>query len=110
SVDYMSADDRWQQWGWTVSLDRPEPAFSRLRRARRRGFVLIGTGRANVRTPPVYPPGARALVTVAGRGRSSAEDLRVRADGALRIAVPLGRDRQATARVGIRLSPLLGER
>jgi S-formylglutathione hydrolase FrmB len=110
SIDYLSADDRWQQWGWKVSLDRPEPAFSRLRHARRRGFVLIGTGRANVRTPPVYPPGARALVTTVGRDGPSAEDLRVGPDGALRIALQLGRDAPATTRVAIRLSPHLGER
>ena len=73
-------------------------------------FVLIGTGRASVRTPSIYPPGARALVTVAGRDGRSGEDLRVGPDGALRIAVRLGRDGPATARVGIRLSPQLGER
>ena len=110
SIDYLSADDRWQQWGWKVSLDRPEAAFSRLHHARRRGFVLIGTGRANVRTPPVYPPGARALVTTVGRDGRSAEGPRVGPDGALRIAVPLGRDAPATTRVAIRLSPHLGER
>ena len=88
-----------------VSLDRPEPAFSGLRHARRRGFVLIGTGRANVRTPPVYPPGARALVTTAGGDGRSSENLRVGPDGALRIAVQLGRDTPATTRVAIRLSP-----
>src|SRR5262245_41480602 len=110
SIDYLSADDRWQQWGWKVSLDRPEPAFSRLRHARRRGFVLIGTGRANVRTPPVYPPGEPALVTIVGRDGRSGQDLRVGPDRALRIAVQLGRDRRSTARVAIRLSPPLGER
>ena len=105
----MSTTARWQQWGWKVSLDRPEPAFSRLRHARRRGFVLIGTGRANVRTPPVYAPGERALVTIVGRDGRSTENLRVGPDGALRIAVPLGGDRQSTARVGIRFFPPLGE-
>ena len=104
AIDYMSADDRWQQWGWKVSLGRPAPAFSRLRHARRRGFALIGTGRGNVRTPPVYPPGAQALVTTVGRDGRSTADLRVGPDGALRIAVQLGQDTPATTRVGIQLS------
>src|SRR6185436_13268287 len=47
-VSFLSAADRWEQWGWTVELDRPEPAFSRLESARRTGFVLTGTGNAHV--------------------------------------------------------------
>jgi S-formylglutathione hydrolase FrmB len=111
SVDYLSAADRWEQWGWRVTLDRAEPGFSRLRHARRGGFALSGTGRANVRTPPGYPPGAWARVTTTGRASRSSELLQVGPGGALRITVPLGQGgTPSTTRVAIRLFPHLGER
>jgi S-formylglutathione hydrolase FrmB len=111
SIDYLSAADHWEEWGWAVTLDRPEPGFSRLRHARRGGFVLTGTGRASVRTPPVYPPGAWARVTTIGRAGRSIEQLRVGPGGALRLTVPLGQgSTPSTTRVGIRLFPHLGER
>jgi S-formylglutathione hydrolase FrmB len=111
SIDYLSADDHWQEWGWKVALDRSAPGFSRLRRARRGGFVLTGTGRASVRTPSVYPPGARARVIAIGRAVRSSSELAVGPSGALRIAVPLSNDATpGTTRVAIRLLPRLAER
>lgn len=98
SVDYLSADDRWEQWGWTVELDRAERAFSRLRRASKRGFLLTGTGRATVQTPAVYTPGAS--LRVVRRGGAS-ETLTADGDGRLPIEVPLGATEE-TARVSIR--------
>jgi hypothetical protein len=99
SVSYLSADDRWEQWGYTVELDRAERAFSRLRRGRKRGFILTGTGRATVQTPAVYRPGAR--LRVAQRGvTDSNEVLTVGADGRLRGEVPLG-ETEGTARISI---------
>jgi len=111
SIDYLSADDQWQEWGWKVALDRSVPGFSRLRHARRGGFVLSGTGRASVRTPRVYQPGARARVTAIGRAVRSNSELTVGPSGALRIAVPLSNDATpGTTRVAIRLLPRLAER
>jgi hypothetical protein len=102
SIGYLSADDRWQQWGWTVDLERPERAFSSIGRARRRGFILTGTGRAIVQTPDVYR--LRARVRVVQRGLvDSSEEMTVGGTGRLRIVVPLGDGTTAaTTRVSIR--------
>jgi S-formylglutathione hydrolase FrmB len=110
-VDFLSAADRWQQWGWTVSVAPVTPGFNRLRHARKGGFTLTGTGRATVRTPSVYPSGVRARVTVIGKTGRSSTDLTASPSGALRIPVPLSHDATpGTTRVAIRLRPHLGER
>ena len=110
-VDFLSAADRWQQWGWTVSVAPVTPGFNRLRHARKGGFTLTGTGRATVRTPSVYPSGVRARVTVIGKTGRSSTDLTAGPTGALRIPVPLSHDATpGTTRVAIRLRPHLGER
>jgi len=109
-VDFLSAADRWRQWGWTVSVAPVTPGFSHLRHARKGGFTLTGTGRATVRTPSVYPSGVRARVTVIGRTGRSSTDLTAGPTGALRIPVPLSHDTTpGTTRVAIRLRPHLGE-
>jgi S-formylglutathione hydrolase FrmB len=103
SIGYLSADDAWEQWGWAVRLERPARAFSSLRRARRSGFVLIGTGRARVRTPRLYEPGARVRVDKRGAAPRSSTERVVGPSGRLRIGVRLGDGvTPGTARVRIR--------
>jgi S-formylglutathione hydrolase FrmB len=103
AIDYLSAEDSWERWGWKVVVEPAEPGFERLRHARRGGFALTGTGSATVRTPRVYPPGAVVRVTTIRRDGRSTDDLRVGASGALRIRVPLSPGTTpATTRVGIR--------
>jgi len=102
SINYLSADERWQQWGWSVALERPEPAFSHLRNARRSGFALTGTGSATVHTPSVYEPGTRVRVITRGRGFHSISTIAVSATGSLQIPVPLSDDTTpSTTRVSI---------
>src|SRR5262245_13250460 len=84
SISYLSADDHWRRWGWEVTLHRTEPAFAQLRRARRAGFALSGTGRARVRTPPVYRAGARVRVTERGPAGTSSTEMTVDPSGRLR--------------------------
>ncbi len=103
TVDYMSAADEWTQWGWTVALERPAPAFSRLHAARRTGFLLTGTGQAVVRTPALYGSGARLRVVQRGAAGRSARVLRADGRGRLRIPVGLGDDAtETTTQVTIR--------
>jgi S-formylglutathione hydrolase FrmB len=64
AASYQSIDKTWSQWGWTVTVDRPEAQqFSSLVDARREGFTLQGTGTARVTTPPLYRPGSSATLT-----------------------------------------------
>ena len=90
AVSYLSADDSWEHWGWSVALQRDARAFSELHYASRRGFALTGTGVATVVTPPLYAPDARLRVWMRGRGVRSVSQLRAAADGRLQLAVPLG--------------------
>jgi S-formylglutathione hydrolase FrmB len=102
-VSYRAAADQWEQWGWTVALDRAEPAFSVLDRARRTGFTITGTGVAHVTTPAVYRKGARVRVIQKTDAGSVPDATTVDQDGRLRIDVPLSTDvTPATVRVAVR--------
>jgi S-formylglutathione hydrolase FrmB len=90
TIDYESADDPWSQWGWDVDPQRPAREFSALLRAGPRGFTLRGSGRATVRTPAVYRPGAPATVTITAKDARTEKQMTVADDGRLRMAVPLG--------------------
>ena len=86
-VRYTSIDSRWTQWGWSVSFRRAAAQeFSTLSYAWRGGFSLTGSGTATVTTPPMYEPGAREHVVLAGKGST----VRAGRDGRLTVAVPLG--------------------
>jgi hypothetical protein len=66
TTSYQSIDKSWSQWGWSVTVNRPEAQqFSSLADGRREGFTLQGTGTARVATPPLYRPGSVATVTFA---------------------------------------------
>jgi hypothetical protein len=102
-VGYRTVANPWRQWGWRVSLERPEPAFSSLSRAGRRGFALTGTGRATVKTPRFYRPGSTATVAVTAPGFDSRGEVAAGRSGRLRIVLPLGSTAgPTTARVTIR--------
>lgn len=102
TISYVSADDRWEQYGWRVALQRDARDFSALRHASRLGFALTGTGTATVTTPAFFAPGARVRVRMRGRGVRSVGDLRADAGGRLQLAVPLSGDRAPhTTRVSL---------
>jgi S-formylglutathione hydrolase FrmB len=102
-VSYRAAADQWEQWGWTVELTRPEPAFSALSRARRTGFVLAGTGTAHVTTPAVYRAGAKLRAVIMSDSSSVPTTTTVDDDRRARIDVPLSTGSEpATVRVAIR--------
>jgi S-formylglutathione hydrolase FrmB len=90
TVDYESADDPYTQWGWKVDPERPAREFSALLGAGPRGFTLRGSGRATVRTPAVYRPGATATVAITAQDAHTEKQMTVADDGRLELAVPLG--------------------
>lgn len=89
SIDYTSAEDAYEVYGWQVTMHRAARELSSLEEAGRGGFTLAGSGSATVLTPPVYRP--RALYRVRLDGESGSRTLLVRAhEGRLRLEVPLG--------------------
>ena len=93
---YRSIEPTYEIYGWRVRIRRPALEWSQLRRAGRRGFVLVGSGHARVTSARLFRPGARVLATVrADRGRSRQES--VTADGAGRVALALELGRGNTA-------------
>jgi S-formylglutathione hydrolase FrmB len=104
SISYMSAADRFQQWEWSVEVQRPTPGFSRLLHASPTGFALVGTGTASVRTPPLFAPGTRVRVHKRGRSGHTQSLLTVGTSGRLRLSVPLSDDaRPRATRVSFRV-------
>ena len=105
SVDYLSIDGSWTQWGWQIDVARPTAAFSALSAASRKGFSLSGTGVATVETPGVYRRGSRVRVVQQGSAGQSDDEATVDAGGHLQIQVPLSDDTTpGTTRVKIRPS------
>ncbi len=87
SISFLSTDDRWQRWGWKVTLRRPEPGFAQLRHAGRSGFVLTGAGRATVQTAALYRPGARVRITE--RSGATVSNRRATVGSSARLRVPV---------------------
>ncbi|MEV4006788.1 alpha/beta hydrolase family protein [Actinomadura sp. NPDC049753] len=93
-ISYRSVDPAWTQWGWTVSLKRPEARqFSALTDASATGFALRAAGTATVTTPASYRPGARVVIDVA-RGRTH-KVIRTAAGPSGRLTVTLPPARRA---------------
>jgi hypothetical protein len=88
---YQSINRSWSQWGWEVTLQRPEAQqFSSLTHAQAAGFTLHGTGTATVVTPAFYGPGSVATVTFSGASGPVARQVRADNAGRLHVLVPLG--------------------
>ncbi|HEV2368961.1 MAG TPA: hypothetical protein VGR90_03750, partial [Acidimicrobiales bacterium] len=105
AVSYMSIDQDWTQWGYTVSMNRSaKQEFSSLSDGRPSGFTFSGSGEAKVTTPAQYAPGSTATVTIEGTVSSTpevpattpgssvvtTETIPVSPDGRLMITIPLG--------------------
>jgi hypothetical protein len=86
---FTAIEPAYEIYGWNVSLERRALEFSVLRRARRSGFALSGSGRAVVTTPPVYRAAHSYRVVLQGRFGTIRLKLRARR-GRLRIPVRLG--------------------
>jgi S-formylglutathione hydrolase FrmB len=97
-VSFTAVEPKYEAYGWRVRLRRPNAEFSTLSKADRRGFALTGSGRAVVRTPSRYRPGAHyiaRITRVRGHfGASARAGVRKRRlvatrSGALRVRVRL---------------------
>jgi S-formylglutathione hydrolase FrmB len=85
-VDYRTIEPEYRVYGWHVRVNRDVSEFSTLARASRAGFVLTGSGDAQVDTPPVYRPGRAVRVRVG----DVVQRVRAGTRGRLRISVSLG--------------------
>ncbi len=89
-VTFTAVEPSYEAYDWRVKLRRPNAEFSTLSGADRRGFALTGSGRALVRTPPRYRPGARYLARIRRRGGGvDRRRLRVTGSGRLRLRLRL---------------------
>jgi S-formylglutathione hydrolase FrmB len=105
SIGYRSTEQRWEQWGWQVTLKQRTPAFVDLVRARRRGFQVTGAGSglAIVRTPAFFRPGTRVRVIKNDPMGREIDEVTVGGGRRLRITVRLGEDDSPlTTRVHLR--------
>ena len=104
AVGFLSADEHWERFGWSVGVLHDQPGFTQLHYASRRGFALTGTGSASVRTPPLYDAGAHVRVRMRARAFSSTSNVVIDESGRLRLTVPLGDgSRPRTTRVSIQV-------
>ncbi|MCB8914427.1 MAG: esterase family protein [Thermoleophilales bacterium] len=53
-INYKSADPAYTAYGWSVRLKRKADEFTALAGAGRKGFRLSGSGKATVRTAPLF--------------------------------------------------------
>lgn len=92
-ITFTAVEPSYEAYDWRVRLRRSNAEFSTLSGADRRGFSLTGSGRALVRTPPRYVPGARFRIRIrrdgAGHRKVSRRRLRVTGSGRLRIGLRL---------------------
>jgi hypothetical protein len=87
---YDSIDDRYEDYGWRVHIERLADEFSRLEVRKGTRFALSGSGDATVSTPPTLEP--RETYVVRLHGPNDRDRLTLRADrqGSLRIPLVLG--------------------
>jgi S-formylglutathione hydrolase FrmB len=91
---YLSADDRYGVYGWTVAMRRDAREFSTLAGVTCRGFSLSGSGAGSVTTRPCYEPGAQYRVTTTGPHATSAATVTAGSNHRLTLDVPLGPSNQ----------------
>jgi S-formylglutathione hydrolase FrmB len=85
--DFRAVEPEYGVYGWHVAVERPALEFSELRDASRRGFELLGSGKAGVTSARYYVPGstvAASVRTSAGIAKST-----LTADRAGRVTVPV---------------------
>jgi S-formylglutathione hydrolase FrmB len=88
--DFRAVEPSYSVYGWRVRIDRPALEFSELRDASARGFKLLGSGTAKVRSARYYKPGSLVRATI--RTGSGTKTLKLKAgkEGRVRVAVPIG--------------------
>ena len=87
--DFRAVEPTYRVYGWRVQVARPALEFSELRDASRRGFDLLGSGTAKVRTARYFKPHSRVRVTISSGSGARARKLRLRAGRFGRVTVPV---------------------
>jgi S-formylglutathione hydrolase FrmB len=88
--DFRAVEPAYDIYGWSVKIDRPALEFSELRAASARGFKLLGSGSAKVRTARYYKPGSLVRVTIRTGAGTKALKRRAGKAGRVTIPVPIG--------------------
>jgi hypothetical protein len=90
--DFRAVEPSYWVYGWHVQVTRPALEFSELRGASRRGFDLLGSGTAKVRTGRYFKPHSLVRATIRTGAGASATTRKLRAGrlGRVTVAVPLG--------------------
>ena len=88
-VTLTAVERSYGAFGWKLKLRRPNAEFSTLSDADRHRFRLTGSGRALVRTPPRYRPGARYRVRIRRTGADAVARRRLTVTGSGRIRLRL---------------------
>jgi S-formylglutathione hydrolase FrmB len=90
--DFRAVEPDYWVYGWHVQIARPALEFSELRDASRRGFDLLGSGTAKVRTARYFRPHSRVRATIRTGASAVAKRVKLRAGrfGRVTVPVPLG--------------------
>ena len=83
---FRAVEPRYSVYGWWVRVKRPALEFSELRGAGRKGFTLLGSGSATVRTARYFKP----YSVVRARIGTKKKTLRAGRGGRVTVPVPLG--------------------
>jgi S-formylglutathione hydrolase FrmB len=88
--DFRAVEPSYSVYGWRVRINRPALEFSELQGAGPRGFKLLGSGTAKVRTARYYKP--RSIVRASIRTGNGTKTLKLKAgkQGRVTVAVPIG--------------------
>jgi S-formylglutathione hydrolase FrmB len=89
-VSFTAAEPSYEAYGWRVRIRRPAMEFSTLLDAGRRGFSLVGSGRALVTTPRLFDPRSAHELTISGKRGRRTTSLHADRKGRLRVRLPLG--------------------
>jgi S-formylglutathione hydrolase FrmB len=87
--DFRAVEPSYWVYGWHVQIARPALEFSELRDASRRGFDLLGSGTARVRTARYFKPHSRVRATIRSGASAAARKLTLRAGRFGRVTVPV---------------------
>jgi esterase/lipase superfamily enzyme len=83
---FRAVEPLYYVYGWMVSVKRPALEFTELQRASRKGFRLLGSGTATVRTARYFKPHSSVRATIGKKKKT----LRAGRYGRVTLQVPLG--------------------
>jgi len=89
-VFYTSANPRFSDFGWQVTMHRRAEEFATLAQADAGGFTLSGSGSGTVTTPALFTPGATYRLGLHGSRVDDTVTAVADAHGRLTVTVPLG--------------------